>query len=81
MWFVRCEDELTAIFGIRITSIVLEIAADKICNLRDMLISPPQDGPVERVAAYFNQAGQVVHGLCGTHAGLEATLDELVGKA
>jgi len=33
--------------------------ADKICNLRDMLASPPADWPTERKVEYFAWAGQV----------------------
>ena len=51
--------------------------ADKICNLRDILASPPSDWSIERKAAYFDWAEQVVSGLRGTHTGLEAVFDSL----
>jgi len=51
--------------------------ADKICNLRDILSSPPADWSVERKAAYFDWANQVVDGLRGTHTRLESLFDEL----
>lgn len=51
--------------------------ADKICNLRDILASPPQDWPLERKHAYFEWARQVVEGLRGVHPGLEAAFDGL----
>jgi GTP diphosphokinase / guanosine-3',5'-bis(diphosphate) 3'-diphosphatase len=51
--------------------------ADKICNLRDILAHPPTDWPPQRKAEYFDWAYQVVAGLRGTHAGLEAIFDGL----
>ncbi|KAB7738418.1 HD domain-containing protein [Parvibaculum sedimenti] len=54
--------------------------ADKICNLRDMLISPPADWAVERKAGYFEWAGQVAVGLRGSHPELEATLGDLIAR-
>lgn len=54
--------------------------ADKICNLRDMLASPPADWPTNRVAEYFHWAGQVAAGLCGAHLTLDETLDKLVSR-
>ena len=37
--------------------------ADKICNLRDMAVSPPADWSLERQAEYFDWAKAVVDGL------------------
>ena len=54
--------------------------ADKICNLRDMLASPPVDWPVERKVEYFEWAGQVAVGLRGAHPQLQAILDALVQR-
>ncbi|WP_369613391.1 HD domain-containing protein [Marichromatium sp. PS1] len=51
--------------------------ADKICNLRDILDSPPPDWSRERQRAYFDWAGQVIDGLRGTHAALEAVFDQV----
>lgn len=51
--------------------------ADKICNLRDILASPPADWSAERKRAYFDWAAQVVDGLRGVHPGLEAVFDEI----
>lgn len=50
---------------------------DKICNLRDILASPPADWSVERKQAYFDWAAQVVAGLRGVHPGLESVFDAL----
>jgi len=54
--------------------------ADKICNLRDIVSSPPADWPAERKAAYFDWAKSVVDGLRGTNQALEAVFDELYGR-
>ena len=51
--------------------------ADKICNLRDIIASPPADWPVERKREYFEWANDVVNGLRGTNAALEAIFDGL----
>lgn len=51
--------------------------ADKICNLRDILNSPPAQWSSERKGEYFDWAARVVHGLRGTHPGLEAIFDGL----
>jgi GTP diphosphokinase / guanosine-3',5'-bis(diphosphate) 3'-diphosphatase len=49
--------------------------ADKICNLRDILASPPTGWSSERKRAYIDWADDVVAGLRGTHAGLETIFD------
>ena len=54
--------------------------ADKICNLRDVLEAPPAGWPAARKQAYFDWANQVVAGLRGTHAGLEAIFDGLYAR-
>lgn len=86
-------DELRALFGEHVASVVLEVTddksldkaqrkqlqiehaahcspqaklvklADKICNLRDLLTSPPADWSRERKQAYFDWAANVVAGL------------------
>lgn len=50
--------------------------ADKICNLRDIVTSPPEKWSLERKQAYFDWAKAVVDGLRGSHAGLEQLFDE-----
>jgi guanosine-3',5'-bis(diphosphate) 3'-pyrophosphohydrolase len=50
--------------------------ADKICNLRDIVIDPPADWDLERKRQYFIWAKQVVDQLRGTHASLEKLFDE-----
>jgi guanosine-3',5'-bis(diphosphate) 3'-pyrophosphohydrolase len=54
--------------------------ADKICNLRDLLSSPPADWSSERKRAYLDWSDQVVAGLRGTHPGLEAVFDGLLAR-
>ena len=54
--------------------------ADKICNLRDILASPPADWTVERKQAYFEWAAGVVAGLRGVHPGLESVFDGLYAR-
>ncbi|MCZ7597089.1 MAG: HD domain-containing protein [Gammaproteobacteria bacterium] len=101
------EDELRAVFGSEVTSIVLEVSddkslekhvrkqlqidrardasqkaklvklADKICNLRDILASPPAEWSAQRKQEYFDWAGRVVDGLRGVHPGLESVFDDL----
>mgnify|MGYP000956370407 CR=1 FL=1 len=50
--------------------------ADKICNLRDILESPP-DWDINRKRGYFAWAADVVAGLRGVHPRLESTFDSL----
>jgi guanosine-3',5'-bis(diphosphate) 3'-pyrophosphohydrolase len=50
--------------------------ADKICNLRDIVASPPEKWSLERRQAYFDWAKAVVNGLRGIHPELEQIFDE-----
>ena len=50
--------------------------ADKICNLRDIVNSPPASWSLERKQAYFDWAKAVVDGLRGVHPALEHIFDE-----
>jgi guanosine-3',5'-bis(diphosphate) 3'-pyrophosphohydrolase len=54
--------------------------ADKICNLRDIIASPPTEWSAERKQAYFDWAAQVVAGLRGIHPELEAVFDGLLAR-
>ena len=104
------EEELTAIFGPEVTSVVLDVTddkslekhvrkqrqiehaphisneaklvklADKICNLRDILESPPANWSPERKKEYFDWAAKVVAGVRGIHPGLEAVFDGLLAR-
>ena len=103
-------EELTAIFGAKITATVLDVTddksldkhvrkqrqiehaphiskeaklvklADKICNLRDILVSPPADWSPERKQGYFDWAAKVVAGVRGVHPELEAVFDGLLAR-
>lgn len=53
--------------------------ADKICNLRDILASPPT-WTTERKVEYFDWANQVVAQLKGVNAKLEAEFDSLYSR-
>ena len=54
--------------------------ADKISNLRDILASPPADWSGERKQAYFDWAANVVAGLRGANAQLEAVFDAVYAQ-
>ncbi len=54
--------------------------ADKICNLRDILASPPADWSAQRRRDYFDWADKVVAGVRGVHPGLEAVFDEHLAR-
>ena len=54
--------------------------ADKICNLRDILASPPADLSPERKYGYFDWAAKVVAGVRGVHPELEAVFDGLLAR-
>ena len=52
--------------------------ADKICNVHDILASPPGDWSLERRREYLLWTEQVVAGLRGVNAKLENHYDELL---
>lgn len=54
--------------------------ADKICNLRDLLTSPPPGWSVERKQAYFDWAVAVASGLRGASPALEAVFDSIIRR-
>lgn len=54
--------------------------ADKICNLRDILASPPADWSIKRKHEYFEWAVAVVAGIRGSNSKLEKVFDALVKK-
>ena len=49
--------------------------ADKICNLRDVALSPPTEWSLDRKREYFDWARAVVDRLRGAHPKLEAIFD------
>ena len=54
--------------------------ADKICNLRSMVASPPQGWSVERQRAYFDWSKEVVDQLRGVNPELEQRFDQIHKK-
>ncbi|MGZ3235861.1 MAG: HD domain-containing protein [Burkholderiaceae bacterium] len=54
--------------------------ADKICNVRDILESPPADWSLKRKLDYFDWSKQVVDGVRGAAPTLEALFDELYAQ-
>ena len=55
--------------------------ADKVCNLRDILASPPEGWSVARKREYVDWAVAVVAGCRGVNAGLERVFDAAVREA
>ncbi len=55
--------------------------ADKIANVSDVAFAPPPDWPHERRIGYLSWSDQVVAGLRGCNAELEAHYDAVIGKA
>jgi guanosine-3',5'-bis(diphosphate) 3'-pyrophosphohydrolase len=54
--------------------------ADKICNLEDILESPPADWTVERKREYFDWAKEVVDQVGAVNAPLRRRFDRLYRK-
>lgn len=54
--------------------------ADKICNLRDILASPPADWSHDRKKGYFDLAAKVIVGVRGVHPELEAIFNGLLER-
>ena len=54
--------------------------ADKICNLRDVVVNPPTGWELERRQAYFDWAKEVIDGLRGEHAVLEELFDQVYAQ-
>jgi len=54
--------------------------ADKICNLEDILVSPPADWTAERKREYFDWAKAVVDPMRGVHPALEAQFDAVYAR-
>jgi len=54
--------------------------ADKICNIRDILKSPPHDWSAERKREYLEWATKVVNGCRGVNPGLDKVFDEALAE-
>jgi guanosine-3',5'-bis(diphosphate) 3'-pyrophosphohydrolase len=59
---------------------VLVKLADKTCNVRDMVLSPPDGWSLQRKQEYFDWAKRVVDGLPGANSQLKAAFDEAFTK-
>jgi GTP diphosphokinase / guanosine-3',5'-bis(diphosphate) 3'-diphosphatase len=55
--------------------------ADKLCNVHDILYSPPSGWPLQRRIEYLNWTEKVVAGLRGANKGLEDLYDEVLKEA
>jgi len=55
--------------------------ADKICNVHDIAVAPPDSWPLERRMEYLQWAEAVIDGLRGTHEHLEKYFDETLAQA
>jgi len=55
--------------------------ADKICNIYDIIHSPPQTWSQQRCQAYIDWSQQVVAGLRGINPALETYYDQLIAQA
>lgn len=51
--------------------------ADKICNMRDILFSPPEGWSLQRKRDYFDWSKEVIDQVRGTNKKLELVFDEL----
>jgi len=54
--------------------------ADKICNIRDILQSPPHDWSAERKREYLEWATKVVTGCRGVNPGLDTVYDKTIAE-
>jgi len=54
--------------------------ADKICNVRDILSSPPSEWSEERKLEYIEWASKVVAQLKGTNVALESVFNKLISN-
>ncbi len=54
--------------------------ADKICNIRDVIHSPPENWPLERRLEYLDWSEQVVAGCRGCNPALEQCYDRILAE-
>jgi GTP diphosphokinase / guanosine-3',5'-bis(diphosphate) 3'-diphosphatase len=55
--------------------------ADKICNVRDVMVSPPADWPLQRRREYLTWSEKVVAGCRGVNAKLDQAFDKALAQA
>lgn len=54
--------------------------ADKICNMRDLLVEFPEGWTLQRVREFFDWAKAVIDQIRGTHEKLDVIFDEVYAK-
>lgn len=54
--------------------------ADKTCNLASILVDPPKDWSIRRQREYFEWAEQVIRGLVGVNAQLDACVNDVLAQ-
>jgi guanosine-3',5'-bis(diphosphate) 3'-pyrophosphohydrolase len=55
--------------------------ADKICNVRDITVSPPAAWPLQRRLEYLIWSGRVVEGCRGVNSKLDRAFDQAIVRA
>ena len=55
--------------------------ADKICNVRDITVSPPADWPLQRRREYLTWSEKVVAGCRGVNSKLDQAFDQALAQA
>jgi guanosine-3',5'-bis(diphosphate) 3'-pyrophosphohydrolase len=55
--------------------------ADKICNIRDISTSPPEDWSLQRRAEYLDWSVRVVNGCRGANSRLDGIFDKAIAEA
>jgi GTP diphosphokinase / guanosine-3',5'-bis(diphosphate) 3'-diphosphatase len=55
--------------------------ADKICNVRDITVSPPAAWPLQRRLGYLIWSGRVVEGCRGVNSKLDRAFDQAIVRA
>ena len=76
-WEERKRLQIEKAPGLSLGARMIKIA-DKICNVRDVTLSPPEDWSRERREAYIGWTEQVVAGCRGTNPSLERLYDEVL---
>ena len=54
--------------------------ADKTCNLKSILVDPPEDWPISRQLEYFQWAQSVYNGLKGVNDQLDAEIESVLAQ-
>lgn len=78
-WQTRRAVQVERAAGLSLSARLVKLA-DKTVNLHDLIDAPPDGWTDARKASYFDWAKQVVAGMRGTHALLEAAFDEAFAR-